>query len=211
VEKGYAMLTKLKKKVQATLTTEARAAHRIGLTPNKVSAIGITLAFLSALAYAAWQTHTLYLLLATFLLLLSGFCDALDGILARLYHETTPFGGFLDSLLDRYADAVVYAGIIVGELCDATWGLTALIGSLLVSYSRARAETAGIKMESIGIAERAERMIILATASIIGTFWQPQTAMNTGIILLAILSNLTVLQRSLHVYSKLKKNNKLKG
>jgi len=205
------MLTKLKKRVQAMFVTEARAAHRIGLTPNKVSAIGITLAFLSALAYAAWQTHTFYLLLATILLLLSGFCDTLDGILARLYHQTTPFGGFLDSLLDRYADAVVYVGIIGSKLCDVLWGLTALVGSLLVSYTRARAEAAGTKMESVGIAERAERMIILVVASIIGTFWQPQTAMNVGIILLAILSNLTVLQRALHVHKKLKKNNKLKS
>ena len=199
------MLTKLKKKVQAMLTTEARAAHKIGLTPNMVSGIGIILAFLSAFAYAEWQTHLLYLLLATILLLFSGFCDALDGILARLYHETTVFGGFLDSLLDRYADAVVYAGIIVGGLCDSVWGLAALIGSVLVSYSRARAEAAGIKMESVGIAERAERIIILSIASITAIFWQPKTAMNAGIILLAILSNLTVLQRSLHVYKELKK------
>jgi len=199
------MLTKLKKKVQAMLTTEAKAAHKIGLTPNMVSGIGIILAFLSAFAYAEWQTHLLYLLLATILLLFSGFCDALDGILARLYHETTVFGGFLDSLLDRYADAVVYAGIIVGGLCDSVWGLAALIGSVLVSYSRARAEAAGIKMESVGIAERAERIIILSIASITAIFWQPKTAMNAGIILLAILSNLTVLQRSLHVYRKLKK------
>jgi len=205
MEKVYAMLTKLKKKVQAMLTTEAKAAHKIGLTPNKLSATGIVLAFLSALAYTAWQTNTLYLLLATVLLLLSGFCDALDGILARLYHETTPFGGFLDSLLDRYADAMVYAGIIISGLCDPLWGLTALIGSLLVSYSRARAEATGIKMESIGLAERAERIIILATATVTAAFWQPKTAMNAGIILLAVLSNLTVLQRSLHVYRKLKK------
>jgi archaetidylinositol phosphate synthase len=201
------MLTKLKKRVQAMLTAEAKAAHKIGLTPNRVSAIGIVLAFLSALAYTTWQTNTLYLLLATVLLLLSGFCDALDGILARLYHETTPFGGFLDSLLDRYADAVVYAGIIVSRLCDALWvlwGLTALVGSLLVSYTRARAEATEIKMESIGLAERAERMIILAIASITAAFWQPKTAMNVGIILLAVLSNLTVLQRSIHVYKKLK-------
>ena len=198
------MLTKLKEKVQQMLTTEAKAAHKIGLTPNRVSATGIVLAFLSALAYTAWQTNTFYLLLATVLLLLSGFCDALDGMLARLYHETTPFGGFLDSLLDRYADAVVYVGIIIGGLCDPLWGLTALIGSLLVSYTRARAEATGIKMESIGLAERAERMIILAIASITAAFWQPKTVMNAGIILLAVLSNLTVLQRSLHVYKKLK-------
>jgi len=198
------MLTKLKKKVQAMLATEAKAAHKIGLTPNKLSATGIVLAFLSALAYTVWQTNTLCLLLATVLLLLSGFCDALDGILARLYHETTPFGGFLDSLLDRYADATVYAGIIISGLCDPLWGLTALIGSLLVSYTRARAEATGIKMESIGLAERAERIIILATATVTAAFWQPKTAMNAGIILLAVLSNLTILQRSIHVYKKLK-------
>jgi len=199
------MLTKLKEKVQQMLTTEAKTAHKIGLTPNMISAIGIVLAFLSALAYAEWRLNPLYLLLATVLLLLSGLCDALDGVLARLYQETTAFGGFLDSLLDRYADAVIYAGIMIGGLCDVSWGLIALTGSLLVSYSRARAEAAGIKMESIGLAERAERIIILAIASIIAIFWSSKEVMNAAIILLAVLSNLTVLQRGLHVYKILKK------
>jgi archaetidylinositol phosphate synthase len=202
------MLTKLKEKVQQILTAEAKIAHKIGLTPNTTSVIGIALAFLSALAYAEWQNRPAYLLIAAVLLLLSGFCDALDGVLARLYQQTTTFGGFLDSLLDRYADAAVYVGIIVGGLCDALWGLIALTGSLLVSYSRARAEAAGIKMESIGLAERAERIIILAIASLVAFFWQPETEwiiMNASIILLAILSNLTVLQRSIYAYKKLKK------
>jgi archaetidylinositol phosphate synthase len=197
------MLTKLKEKIQKMLAAEAKAAHKIGLTPNTISAIGIALAFLSALTYAEWQGNTPYLLLATLLLLLSGFCDALDGLLARLYQEATAFGGFLDSLLDRYADSAVYAGIILGGLCTIPWGLTALIGSLLVSYCRARAEAAGIKMESIGLAERAERIIILSIASITAICWLQ--ALNIGIILLAILSNLTVLQRSVYAYKKLKK------
>jgi len=203
------MLTKLKEKVQAILVAEAKLAHRIGLTPNKISIMGIALALLSATAYATWQTNNLLLLIATILLLSSGFCDALDGVVARLYQKTTSFGGFLDSLLDRYADAAVYVGIIVGGLCDALWGLIALTGSLLVSYSRARAEAVDIKMESVGIAERAERIIILATASIIALFWQPQTIITAGIILLAIISNLTVLQRSIYVYKKLKEKRKL--
>jgi archaetidylinositol phosphate synthase len=123
------------------------------------------------------------------------------------------FGGFLDSLLDRYADAVIYAGVIIGGLCDLLWGLAALAGSLLVSYSRARAEAAGIKMESVGIAERAERMIILAVASLVAFFW-PQvltvgfltvSALNIGVIILAVLSNFTVLQRAIHVFRVLKK------
>jgi archaetidylinositol phosphate synthase len=200
------MLTKLKEKVQRMLLAEAEAAHRIGLTPNMISFIGIILAFFSAIAYMQWQTNTLYLFLATILLLFSGFCDALDGVIARTYQETTPFGGFLDSLLDRYADAIVYAGIIFGGLCDALWGLVALVGSLLVSYTRARAEAAGIKMESIGLVERAERIIILAITTLVAFIWQSQTqtVMNVGIILLAILTNVTVLQRSWHVYKKLK-------
>jgi archaetidylinositol phosphate synthase len=202
------LLTKLKKKVQDMLTSEAKAAHKIGLTPNIVSLIGLALAFFSAAAYAIAQNQPIWLLLAVILLLASGFCDTLDGVLARIYQQQSVFGGFLDSLLDRYADAVVYAGVIIGGLCDPLWGLAALAGSLLVSYSRARAEAAGIKMESIGVAERAERMIILAAASIVAIFWPSVLnigTLNIGIILLAVLSNFTVLQRGVHVYRVLKK------
>jgi len=199
------MLTRLKEKIQQMLRGEAEMAHKLGFTPNRLSAFGIALAFLAALTYAEWQFNPLLLLLATALLLLSGFCDALDGIVARLYGEATAFGGFLDSLLDRYADSAVYVGIIIGALCDVRWGLIAITGSLLVSYSRARAEAAGIRMESIGFAERAERILILAVASIVASFWQTVTVMNVSILLLAILSNLTVLQRSVYVYSRSKK------
>lgn len=199
------MLTKLKQKIQQMLTTEAKAARRIGLTPNRISVLGTALAFLSGTTYAVWQNDPLRLLLATALLLLSGFCDALDGVVARLYQEATPFGGFLDSLLDRYADVAVYVGIIIGGLCDVLWGVTALAGSLLVSYSRARAEAAGVKMESIGLAERAERIIILVAASLIAVYYEPRATVNAAIILIAALSNLTVLQRSLYAHGKLKK------
>jgi archaetidylinositol phosphate synthase len=199
------MLTKLKQKIQYMLAAEARIAHKIHLTPNRITAVGFVFAFLSAFTYAKWQMNTLFLLLATILLLFSGFCDALDGAVARLYGEATVFGGFLDSLLDRYADAAVYVGIIFGGLCDFWWGLAATVGSLLVSYSRARAEAAGMRMESIGLAERAERMLIVAVASLLGMFWQPITTMNVAVILLAVLTNLTVFQRSLFVYTKSKK------
>ena len=205
------MLTKLKQKIQQMLTAEAQAAHKIGLTPNMLSAIGLALSLFSAAAYVMAQNpqnQPLLLLLAVILLLTSGFCDALDGVLARTYQQTSVFGGFFDSLIDRYADAAVYAGVIIGGLCDPIWGLIALAGSLLVSYSRARAEAAGIKMESIGVAERAERMIILAVASLVAIFW-PQIlnigTLNIGIIVLAVLSNFTVLQRAVHVYRVLKK------
>ena len=201
------MLTKLKKKVQQMLTSQANAAHKIGLTPNKVSIIGFILALSSAIAYAFAPNALWLLLLATFLLLASGFCDTLDGIIARAFQQTTVFGGFFDSVLDRYADAAVYAAIIIAGLCNQIWGLAALAGSILVSYTRARAEAAGIKMESVGFAERAERMLILSAVSIITFWWLP--ALNYGIILLAILSNLTVIQRALHVYKTLRKKQQI--
>ena len=190
------------------LTSEAKVAHKIGLTPNKISIIGFILAFASAITYALTPNQPPWLLIiATIFLLASGFCDTLDGIVARTFQQSTVFGGFFDSILDRYADAAIYAGIIISGLCNPIWGLAALAGSVLVSYSRARAEAAGIKMESVGFAERAERMLILAASSIIAFFYLP--VLNYGIILLAVLSNFTVIQRGLHVYNQLKKKSSI--
>ena len=168
------MLTKLKQQVQQLLSSEAKAAHKIGLTPNIVTVIGFALAFLAAAAYAAATIEQpLWLLAAVLLLMASGFCDTLDGILARTFNQSSAFGGFLDSLLDRYADSFVLGGIIVSGLCNVFVGLAALASSMMVSYSRARAEATGIKMESIGIAERPERIIILAAFSLSAIFWIP--------------------------------------
>lgn len=209
------MLTKLKRRIQEMLTTEAKIAHKLGFTPNRISIIGFILAFASAIAYALTTAEMAWLLLvATLLLLASGFCDTMDGIVARTYKQATDFGGFFDSVLDRYADAAAYAGILIAGLSNAAWGpfwgpiwgLAALAGSMMVSYARARAEASGIKMESVGFAERAERMLILAVAGIIGYLWLP--ALGFGIAILAILANLTVVQRALHVYLQLKKDKK---
>ena len=173
-----------------------------------ITAIGLAFAFLSAFAYAEWQFHLIVPWLAFILILLSGFCDALDGIVARIYGESTVFGGFLDSLLDRYADAAVFVGIIIVGLCYYWAGLLAIIGSLLVSYSRARAEAAGFKMESVGLAERAERMLILLLTTLIAIYWLP--ALNIGVIIIAALANVTVVQRAAYVYVKTKKKESVK-
>ena len=193
------LLTKLKERFQLWISYEAKLAHSIGLSPNQVSTIGIICALFSALLYWNSQFYQPIQIAAIIFLLASGFFDALDGAIARIYGEATSFGGFLDSLLDRYADAVVFSGIILGGLCDPIGpigpvaGFAALTGSLLVSYSRARAEAAGVKMESVGIAERAERIIILTVASLLNLIWRE--ALGLGMIVLAILTNLTVLQR----------------
>jgi len=199
----HRLLTKLKQQIQALMAYEARLAYQIGLTPNLVSALGILMAVASAFLYWSSQFYQWNLIAAAVLLLISGFFDALDGVIARLFGRVTVFGGFLDSILDRYADALVLTGIILAGFSDSFWGLLALIGSLLVSYSRARAEAAGIKMESIGFAERAERIIVLIIASFLTLIWKD--TLRWSIVLLAVLTNLTVVQRAVYFRRALKK------
>jgi len=198
------LLTKIKKKVQSWVVLEAKIAFKAGFTPNEITALGVVFAVVSGVSYwlagiLSWQY---YMVLAPIFLLASGFCDALDGALARLYDETTTFGGFLDSLLDRYAEAAVYLGLIMGGFCDVSWGTIALVGSLLVSYARARSEVEGIKMETVGIAERPERLIIIIFGSFISLIWRE--TLRWIVILLALLTNFTVLQRAVYFYRKTK-------
>jgi archaetidylinositol phosphate synthase len=196
------MLTKLKQRVQSWLGSNAAMFHKLGLSPNHVSILGLVIALVSALAYWKWNLYLPLLIVAPLLLLVSGLFDALDGVIARIYGETTIFGGFFDSILDRYADAIVLSGIIMGGLTELHWGLLALMGSLLVSYSRARAEASGVKMESVGLAERAERIMIIVVASFVSYVWID--ALNWGVLLLAFLTNLTVIQRALYFRKALK-------
>jgi len=203
------LLTKLKERIQLLMVGEARLAYRIGLTPNQISLLGLLSALFSAYFYWSSQFDIALLTVAAIFLLISGFLDALDGVLARLYGEVTFFGGFLDSLLDRYADAFVFLGIVAGWLISDPvwifWGFVALVGSLLVSYSRARAEASGTKMESVGIAERAERIIILVVATLFSIVPGLADALRWSMVLLAVLTNLTVLQRVIHFRKASKK------
>lgn len=151
-----------------------------------------------------WQHGQERLIFGGILILVSGFIDALDGVLARSSRKVTRFGGFFDSVADRYSDSVVISGLIMGGLCDTLIGLFALIGSLMVSYSRSRAEAEGVKMAGIGLAERAERMIFLALCAILSYWWF--TVMNWSVLILGILSHLTVIQRGLYFKKEVEKN-----
>ena len=202
------MLTRLKERIQKLMLTEARVAHAVGLTPNQISLLGVLAALASAYCYLSSQFNDSLLIIAALLLLVSGFLDALDGVLARAFRGTTLLGGFLDSLLDRYSDAIILVSIILGRLIadSQLWGMVgfaAVIGSLLVSYSRARAEAAGIKMETVGLAERAERIIIIAAASFLNLLWAD--TLRWSVLLLAVLTNLTVMQRAVYFWKASRK------
>lgn len=185
----------------------AEIAHSIGLTANAVSIIGVILAVVASFFYFLGKMNGQFVLMGIVLLLLSGFCDALDGVLARIYGRATSFGGFLDSLLDRYADAFIIAAITAGGLCNLHVGFLALIGSLLVSYTRARAEGLGVKMEGVGLAERAERIVIISVSSIAfllygRTLWYDLTFLGLGMTILAVLTHVTVFQRTFYFYRR---------
>ncbi|MEM0253730.1 MAG: archaetidylinositol phosphate synthase [Candidatus Bathyarchaeia archaeon] len=195
------VLTRIKAKVQLVVANQAKFIFKIGLTPNMISSIGLALAFFSALVYAHGHEN---LILAVFLLISSGYCDLMDGAVARIYGIATSFGSFLDSILDRYADVMIYFGLIIGGLCSVTWGLTALAGSLLVSYSRARAEAVGVKMETIGVAERPERLLLIIIATLVEVF--VNGAIEVAMIILTLTTNLTVLQRSAYTYKALRRS-----
>jgi len=135
-------------------------------------------------------------IIAGILLLIGGFFDVLDGAVARENNRVTDFGGVLDSVSDRYADSAVFVGIMWGGglaipgYIENDWiiGAVALVGSLLVSYTRARAEAAGTGKLNIGLAERAERMLLI----IIGAF---TGLLQWAVLIVALLSHLTVLHR----------------
>lgn len=140
------------------------------------------------------------------LILLSGVFDVLDGGVARAKGRITPFGGVLDSVCDRYSDGLMFLGIMAGAINGKLtvlpimgiegwlWSGYALIGSFLVSYTRARAESAGCRKLSVGIAERTERMLILAFGALTGF-------LGWALVLIAVFSHITMIQRVLRAKS----------
>ncbi|MDH5807074.1 MAG: archaetidylinositol phosphate synthase [Candidatus Methanomethylicaceae archaeon] len=189
------MLNKLKKKISSVINPIAFIFIKLRISPNQVTFIGFLISI-----FSAYMFYLNNLILGSILLLLAGFFDILDGAIARLSNRVTKWGGVLDSFLDRYSDMIIIAGIIIGNLCDLKWGLAAMIGSFMVSYARSRGELEGVKLSSIGLMERAERILLLAIFSIINYTW-------LGIILLAILSNITAIHRLIYIKSILKKIN----
>ena len=172
-------------------------ARNLNINPNIVTVIS---PFIAILAAYGFSNHLL--ILGCICILFSGFLDVVDGAVARYHNRASKFGAFLDSTMDRFADAIIYIGIIFGGYCDWFIGVLAIHSAITVSYVRARAESQGVDC-SVGIAERAVRMIILMIGALIGHFTQPIYFTYT-IIILVILSYITVGQRVYHVWKALK-------
>lgn len=190
--------SRLKEAFEGLVASWIRPLASLGVTPNALTVAGLLVSVGAAACYVYWRISPLMLPAAAGLILLSGLIDAIDGVLARSTGSVSKFGGFLDSVSDRYSDAVVLSGIVYAGLCDLGWGLAAIVGSLMVSYARARAEAAGVDMIAVGLAERAERMVFLALVTLASYFWTD--ALGWGVIALAVLAQFTVLQRAAHFF-----------
>lgn len=175
-------------------------ARKINIKPNYLTILGLLIALVAAYMFAMGS-----LLWGGIFIALSGFLDIIDGAVARNNNSTTKFGGFLDSTADRFSDAFIIIGIIYGGFVGWFFGILALHASLSVSYVRARAEVEGIPC-GVGIAERAERLVILMLGAFLGVFFG-SNIMSAAVILIMVLGYFTVLQRVYHTWKSMKSEN----
>lgn len=178
----------------------AELLARTSITPNIIT----WLSFLITLG-AAVLIVTGHLFAAGLVVLLAGFFDILDGALARRTNQTTRFGSFLDSTLDRLSEALLLLGILVLSLrnqltIEVLLVCLALIGSLLVSYIRARAEALGLECE-VGLFTRAERVTVLALGLLLS---QIDYALIIALAIIVLFSFITAGQRVLYVWQQTK-------
>jgi len=191
------MLNKIRQILEPLTTRIGSAAARTQIPPSGWTALSLVAALTSAYFYGIRGSYTeIY---AGLMLLLAGFLDVIDGAVARVTNRTSNLGAFLDSSLDRLAEVIVFTGIMLGEYTPPYLTLLALSFSLLVSYSRARGESLGVKVFGVGLGERAERIIALAGLSILGFVY-------LGVIAVLALALLTYAQRFIHVVNTLKRS-----
>lgn len=160
---------------------------KTGVSPNVVTFIGFLLMVLVGVVISQG-----YLLAAGGLLILAAVFDAFDGALARKLDRVTRFGAFFDSTLDRFSEAAVFLGILIyyqnqGAGTEVILAYLAIIGSLMVSYTRARGEGLGISIRG-GLLSRLERMVIVMIGLILGQ-------LTIALWILAPLTNFTAVQR----------------
>lgn len=165
-----------------------------GLSANFWTLVGLLISVLAGGIYASaligvnWYTAAV---LGGIALLIAGFFDMVDGSVARVTGKMSKRGAFLDSSFDKVAETAIFFGIALGGLAQPTWVMLALALSLLVSYTRARAESLGVELKGIGIGERAERLLIVA---IVGMLPHPE-ALNWAMIIVSIVAAVTIGQR----------------
>ena len=167
-----------------------------GLNPNTFTIAGVVITFLGAAAFV-----TGFIRPAGILILCGGFCDTIDGSIARTTGKASRFGALLDSAVDRYAEFIMYLGIGAyfinyEDYSSAVVTFLALCGSFMVSYARGRAESLGFEAK-LGFMQRPERIILIGLGALIHI-----ETLKIAIWLVALLANFTALQRIRSAYKQ---------
>jgi CDP-diacylglycerol--glycerol-3-phosphate 3-phosphatidyltransferase len=186
------VLGRYKGEVARVAEPVARAMVGLRLRPNQLSCLGLVFSMIAAGSFAADQRRV-----GALCLVVAGALDILDGALARVSGQVSPFGAFLDSVLDRYSDLLVLAGVVtlfarLGRPDAVAVALVALIGTVMVSYTRARAESIDVECR-VGLMERGERMLVLIVGALLD-FLVP------ALWVVAVGANATALHRIVHTW-----------
>jgi CDP-diacylglycerol--glycerol-3-phosphate 3-phosphatidyltransferase/archaetidylinositol phosphate synthase len=183
------MLGKLRERYQNAVAPIGEQLARIGLSPNSMTLLSLLISLLSAWAYIIeWP------LVGAALVLFMGVADMFDGAIARATQRVTRFGATLDHVADRYAEAVILFGMVLGGYLDWAYGFFTLFGMIMASFTRAKAESVGgLASCTVGIAERQEKLLLLIGGSIALAY--ASSALNYAALAVGILSHVTVAQR----------------
>ncbi len=175
--------------------TLGKGASRVMPSPTAWTLFGLALSLVAAFFFSRGGAHNAAI--AGLSLLGSGFVDIVDGSVARATARVSKRGSFLDSTLDRIGEAAIYFGILVGGYSTPSLVLLALTLSLLVSYTRAKADSLQVSLAGVGIGERSERLIVLILASLLGL-------VSWGVIVVVALAGITFVERVARVVAALK-------
>ena len=199
------MLNRFREKITPITTRIGNNFGSLGLSPTFWSIFGFAFAILSSIFFGLtnflnqqglefpWQV------IASIMLLISGFFDIVDGSVARVMKKTTTRGAFLDSNFDKVSEALIFIAIAIGGLSNPILAMIALSTSILVSYLRARAESLGIELKGIGVGERAERLLILAICGLIPI----SGSIQWGVIIIILISAFSFIQRFMYVLKRI--------
>ncbi len=190
------MLNNLRNKFDPFLEKVGIGFAKLGFSPNFWTWIGLILSIISAIIYslhspsigANWYSATL---IGGIFLIIAGGSDAIDGAVARVTNKTSALGSFLDSVIDKVSEIIIFIGVLIGNFTNPVLVLVTLSLSLLVSYTRSKGESLGIDLKGKGIAERAERIIILAVLSFIPF----RDNISVALWIISILAIITILER----------------
>ncbi|MEM2922002.1 MAG: CDP-alcohol phosphatidyltransferase family protein [Candidatus Bathyarchaeia archaeon] len=183
------LLGRLREWYERTMNPAGKMLASAQVSPNLLTLLSMLVALTSGYAYSKNRPVE-----GALIMLLSAFIDMLDGAVARASGRVTRFGATLDHVIDRYSEAFIVTGMIVGGYLEWELGLFAIFGMVMASFTRAKAESVGgLKSCTVGVAERQEKLLLFIIGSLATSIYQPSLAY--AAFLVGALSNITVIQR----------------